>query len=207
MHLYAFVQAAEIWVKTESHWRGCLRMDGLTPLGTAKRSKVKWTEDGCHLRNSSSHCRGSGGEISSTLKKNEKKRMKRGSEALRVALCGAQWSGSFYTRRATRRGGFWRATSRSVMEWKCLLCGETRERERERKTSSWSPTQQRIICCASFPAGAASSMCRDLHRCEWTRVHPITTPTSWRCWISPEAHPWHHRYRLGFFPSVSNAFY
>lgn len=37
MHLYAFVQAAEIWVKTESHSRGYLRMGSAFGNGQRKR--------------------------------------------------------------------------------------------------------------------------------------------------------------------------
>lgn len=90
MHLYAFVQAAEIWVKTESRSRGYLHMSQATlwqaPGGSVKKCQT-WERDPLHnfliaLR--------SGGEFSPDLVKDRKTGRKRKIWKFSPILC-ALW--------------------------------------------------------------------------------------------------------------------
>lgn len=167
MHLYAFVQAAEIWVKTESHSRGT---PGLTLWWAPTRKKR--TQTRCQLRVSSLHCSPEDGTLPPCCED-----LTGTPCALRRALISPLRSkDARQLRREERRSG------RGV-------CGGVAPS----RASLWSPVQAADSVVSVFTSRRWFQLCAlTCRRCKWTPVHPIQTPTSCGCWISPVTDSWHH---------------
>lgn len=157
------------------------------PLAGAKESFSR-TLELSHLRISSSYC---GAE--------ERSLQFAQSWATRI-LC-ALWravNGLFLSQVETRQQfhrkkvglvGGWLRVSAALTR---LLCGIQRAPELGFLWHSGLRYSSRSSSARLYLQALLSAMCLDLHWCEGTRVHPTTTPTSWRCWISAATDSWHH---------------
>lgn len=173
MHLYAFVQAAEIWVKTED------TCSWANPLVTAKGSELPPQNVLIALQ--------SGGEISPRWREAEPLLCAPRRAPIRLFLSKAGTSWGLGVKQLN-----WRAANSTV-----------RQRIGVRLLhSQWSPAQQQIQPCASLPPGGGFCYVPWLALMQGDLYSPQRN-CSWRCWISPVTDSWHHGYSFGLCSSLA----